>query len=206
MPLRRSQPSDAAPSPAVAIARDDALLMLSADDPAARQAAARALAGQREAGEALSARFAIEADEATSEALAVALMKTGGSAMVERLLPLLSSDEAQLRNRVIEILQALPAEVAPHMERLLDNADPDVRIFAVNVLEALRHPKVEDWLIAVISTDRHVNVVGTALDLLGEVGTEAARPALKRVIERFGNEPFIAFAATTALKRIGAQS
>lgn len=206
MPLKRSQTAttdDAAPE---ILGAKEAIIALSDPDPALRQKAARALAGIAEAAPALLARFGIETDVGTREALTVALIRTGGSTVVEGLLPVLSSDDAAQRNTVIEILQALPAEVAPHMERLLDNPDPDVRIFAVNVLEALRHPKVEDWLIAVISTDRHVNVVGTALDLLGEVGTDAARSSLARVTARFNNEPFIRFAAENALKRIGAQS
>lgn len=183
-----------------------ALAQLSDADPARRKIAARSLWGREDAAASLCDRFIIEDDMPTREVLAVAIMRTGGRVAVERLLPLLSSDNATLRNQAIEILQTLPVDVAPHMEELLDEPDSDVRIFAVNILEALRHPKVEDWLIAVITTDRHVNVVGTALDLLAEVGTSAALPSLSRVRDRFADEPYVQFAAANAMKRIGAGS
>ncbi len=205
MPLRKSKAEDLAqPLDQPVLTLEEALDLLDADDPAVRQSVARSLGGDHRAIEALCARFIAETDLPTREALAVSIIRTGGAVAVERLLPILSSDDAALRNTVIEILQALPADVAPHMERLLDHADSDVRIFAVNVLEALRHPKVEDWQNAVITAVRQYNVVGTALDLLGEVGTEAAMPALARVTTRFGDEPFLRFAAANAVKRIGA--
>ncbi len=185
---------------------DEAIEQLKSADPSLRQAAARCLAGCERAAAPLCDRFIVEDNPQTREALAVAIMRTGGRIAVEKLLPLLSSESTALRNHVIEILQALPADVAPHMEELLDNPDSDVRIFAVNILEALRHPKVEDWLIAVISTDTHANVVGTALDLLVEVGTKSSIPSLMRVRERFAGEPYLQFAASNAIQRIGAGS
>jgi len=69
----------------------------------------------------------------------------------------------------------------------------------------LRHPKVIKWLIEVIEKDENVNVCATALDLLAEVGTEEAIPAIKKVKERFKNEPYIQFASDIALRRIGEQ-
>jgi len=67
----------------------------------------------------------------------------------------------------------------------LADPDPDVRIFAVNILESLRHAEVENWLIQVLSEDTHVNVCATAIDLCSEVGTAAAIPALELVKRRF---------------------
>ena len=84
----------------------------------------------------------------------------------------------------------------------LDDSDADVRIFAVNILESLRHPQVEDWLLGVVENDAHVNVCAAAVDLLGEVGTRRAAPALQRLRQRFDSEPYIQFAAGVALKRL----
>jgi HEAT repeat protein len=180
------------------------LLLLSSDDVSERRWAARDLAQYADtAAHALCQRLEAEPDRATREAIAISLTKIGGDNVVTGLLPLLRSEDAALRNGVIDILKELPGDVAPHMEALLDDPSPDVRIFVVNVLEALRHPKVEDWLIAVISMDPHVNVVASALDLLGEVGTESALPALGRVLKRFPDEPFISFAVNNAVKCIG---
>ena len=88
------------------------------------------------------------------------------------------------------------------MHGMLKDTDSDVRIFAVNILESLRHPQVESWLIEVIESDPHVNVCATAVDLLGEVGSSAAREALVRLKGRFPEEPYVQFAADLALRRI----
>jgi HEAT repeat protein len=87
------------------------------------------------------------------------------------------------------------------MEGLLHDPDPDVRIFAVNILESLKHPLVETWLIEVIGNDPHVNVCATAVDLLGEVGSSLAIPALTALRDRFSDEPYIGFAVDIAIKR-----
>jgi len=92
--------------------------------------------------------------------------------------------------------------VAPIMRALLHDPDPDVRILAINILESLRHPEVESWLLAVIDTEPVLNVCGTAVDLLTEVGTAAAREPLRRLQERFAAEPYIQFATQLALKRL----
>jgi hypothetical protein len=77
-----------------------------------------------------------------------------------------------------------------------------VRIFVVNILDSERHPEAESWLIEVIERDTHVNVCATAVDLLCEVGTEAAIDPLVQLKERFRSEAYIQFAADLALKRI----
>ena len=114
----------------------------------------------------------------------------------------LRSDDAALRNEALETLKLLPDAVAPIMQDLLSDPDPDVRIFSVNVLESLRHPDVEKWLCDVIDRDAHTNVCATAVDLLGEVGTLAAQHSLARLKARFAHEPYIGFAADLALRRI----
>ncbi|MBB1251413.1 HEAT repeat domain-containing protein [Rhizobium sp. G21] len=180
------------------------IAVLSAGSLGERLAAIRALSarGGRAAVDALCIALAADDERACREVIAVELAHLGGEAVVDGLMPLLRSDDAALRNIAIDILKELPSDVAPRMEALLDDPDPDVRIFLVNVLEALRHPAVEDWLIAVITMDANINVVGTALDLLNEVGTTAAVEPLRRAVARFGEEPFIAFSAENALRRI----
>ncbi|MCM2475037.1 HEAT repeat domain-containing protein [Rhizobium sp. CG5] len=199
-PARRRQPPETPASDTHSVG--DLMLMLESDERDIRRSAIGALSRHPEAALALCQQLEVETDEAISEMIALSLTRMGGSMVVDGLLPMLRSDNATLRNTAIDILKELPTEVAPHMEALLDDPDPDVRILVINVLEALRHPKVEDWLIAVISVDGHVNVVATALDLLGEVGTVAAISALASVNRRFPDEPFIAFAVTNALKQI----
>ncbi|MCD7108041.1 HEAT repeat domain-containing protein [Rhizobium sp. DKSPLA3] len=181
---------------------------LASRDHATRLSAIRSLGtqGGAPAIDVLCRHLIADDDRATRDVIAVELARLGGEAVVEGLMPLLRSDDAALRNIAIDILKELPTDVAPRMEALLDDPDPDVRIFLVNVLEALRHPAVEDWLVAVITMDANVNVVGTALDLLNEVGSAACVPALRAAIARFPDEPFVTFSAENALRRIGSAS
>jgi len=178
------------------------LIELDAADPAERRWAARDLLIYPEATTALVARLQCEDDRSVREVILTSLTRLGDETAVDGLVNCLRSEDAQLRNEAIEAMKELPQVIAPIMSSLLTDDDPDVRIMAVNVLESLRHPKVEDWLIDVIDCDPVVNVCGTAVDLLGEVGTSAAHDALQRLKLRFAEEPYIQFAADLALKRI----
>jgi len=119
-------------------------------------------------------------------------------------LPLLRSEDANLRNSTIELLSALPDAVGPRIDELLRDADPDVRIFTVNLLGELKHPDVGRWLAQVLKLDAHINVVAASLEVLAEVGTPEALPALKLARQRFADDAFIGFAADLAVQRIEA--
>ena len=171
-------------------------------DPASRRWAARDLAAHADASPALLGRLQQEDDVSVRDVILTALMRIADPAAVAGLVTCLRSEDTNLRNEAIEAMKSLPLEVAPIMRGLLVDADPDVRIFAINVLESLRHPDVEAWLIEVIEREPMVNVCGTALDLLSEVGSSASQDALERLKTRFAAEPYIQFAAALALKRI----
>jgi HEAT repeat protein len=176
---------------------------LELDNSTARRWAARDLAAFPEAAEALVGRLKREDEPSVREAILTTLTRLGDPAAMAGLVECLRSEDAALRNEVIEAMKGLPDEVAAIMGELLADPDPDVRIFAVNILESLCHPQVEAWLAGVIEQDSHVNVCATAVDLLGEVGSPASRSALERLKARFPDEPYICFAADLAIKRIG---
>lgn len=180
----------------------DLLLELSDANPTARRWAARDLLDCPDGVSALVEQLKVEPELSVREVILTTLTRLGDPAAVAGLVDCLRSEDAALRNEAVEAMKQLPDEVAPIMLGLLADADPDVRIFAVNVLESLCHPEVETWLIEVIERDAHVNVCATAVDLLGEVGTPAALGALERFKARFADEPYIQFAADLALKRI----
>ena len=189
---QRAQPRDCA----------GLISQLSAADPTARRWAARDLQDHPQATAALVARLQCETDVSVREVILTSLTRLGDEVSVAGMVQCLRSEDVSLRNEVIEAMKALPDKVAPIMDSLLNDGDPDVRIMAVNVLESLRHPNVEAWLIAVIERDPMVNVCGAAVDLLGEVGTTAAAGALLRLRQRFADEPYILFAAELALNRV----
>jgi HEAT repeat protein len=180
----------------------DLLVELSDANPTARRWAARDLIDCPDCVSVLVEQLKIEPELSVREVILTTLTRLGDPAAVAGLVDCLRSEDAALRNEAVEAMKQLPDEVAPIMLGLLADADPDVRIFAVNVLESLCHPEVESWLIEVIERDAHVNVCATAVDLLGEVGTPAALGSLERFKARFADEPYIQFAADLALKRI----
>src|SRR5664279_1827629 len=163
-------------------------LQLSDDNAMARRWAARDLVACPKASGPLVDRLKLEADVSVREVILTTLTRIGDDLAVAGLVECLHSEDAALRNEAIDAMKQLPDEVAPLMRGLLDDADPDVRIFAVNILESLCHPDVESWLIGVIEHDAHVNVCATAVDLLREVGSVASRAALLRLKDRFSQE------------------
>lgn len=175
---------------------------LSGPSPAARRWAARDLAGCPGSSGALVEQLQREQDRSVREIILTTLTQLGDEGAVSGLVACLRSEDAGLRNEAIEAMKLLPDEVSPIMGVLLKDPDPDVRIFAVNILESLRHRQVEAWLIEVIEQDNHVNVCATAVDLLGEVGSSQSSDALENLKARYPDEPYISFAADLALKRI----
>jgi HEAT repeat protein len=171
-------------------------------DPSVRRWAARDLAAHPKAAAALCARLADESDASVRAVLFSSVTHLGGSDVVQAMVQLLRSEDAGLRNGAIEVLASLPDAVAPHIDRLLHDADGDVRIFTVNLLGDLRHPKVPQWLSQVLEHDPAVNVVGAALEVLSEVGLPETLPALHAAKKRFAGDDYIGFAVDLAVGRI----
>ncbi len=169
-----------------------------------RRWAARDLVDCPQASEALVAQLQGESHRSVREVIFTSLTLIGDAVAVAGLVECLRSDDAALRNEAIEAMKQLPDQVAPIMQQLLQDDEADVRIFAVNVLESLRHPSVEQWLIEVIAQDAHVNVCATAVDLLAEIGSQQAIVPLRELKARYVAEPYIQFAADIAIKRISA--
>jgi len=171
-------------------------------DAAGRRQAARALACCPDAAKTLVNRLKLEEDLSVREVILNALLRLNNPVAVSGLVDCLRSEDAALRNVAIEAFKQMGSEVDPILRSLLADPDPDVRIFAVNILDSQRHPEAESWLIKVIEQESHVNVCATAVDLLCEVASEAAVDPLIRLKARFASEPYIQFAADLALKRI----
>jgi len=191
-------------TPARELERDCASLVISLNNPSAvtRRWAARDLANCPDSSVALVARLGMEFDASVREVILTTLTRLGDGVAVAGLVQCMRSEDAALRNEAIEAMKLLPDAVAPIMRDLLADPDSDLRIFAVNILESLKHPDVELWLREVIERDPHINVCATAVDLLGEVGSVAALDSLRQLKARFAGQAYIAFAADLAIKRI----
>lgn len=168
-----------------------------------RRWAARDLAAFPESAACLGEHLLREPVARVSEAIFTSLKTHANEAAMNSLLPLLRSENAALRNGAIDALGGMPDLVAPRIDTLLQDSDPDVRIFTVNLLADLRHRNVLQWLRGVMQHDPHVNVVAAALEVMAEVGMPQDLPLLKGVQQRFADQPFICFAVDMALQRIG---
>jgi HEAT repeat protein len=204
MVLIRHTPSERTERDSRLQERDCDSLGRSLDNPRAevRRWAARDLLDCPGSSSVLVARLALENDAAVREVIFTTLTRLGDSVAVAGLVKCMRSEDAVLRNEAIEAMKQLPDAVAPIMRDLLADADSDMRISAVNILESLKHPEVERWLCEVIERDSHINVCATAVDLLGEVGSAAALPSLQQLKVRFADQAYMAFAVDLAIKRI----
>ena len=175
---------------------------LSSADAQARWSAARALGGNAEAVPALAAALGTEPVPRVREAIMTALIRVGDEASVLALLPCLRSQDASQRSTAIEALQALPEAILPFMSALLRDSDTDVRILATELARNMPGNDATRVLCGVLESDPHPNVCAAAVDVLAEVGTRDAVPALRACAERFSNTPFLPFAVSTTIARI----
>ncbi len=209
MALRKQTISESAATPADGSERRDhgrsletLIQQLRQGPPNERRWAARDLADYPAAATVLCERLPTETEPTVREAILDSLMTLGNAAVVEALLPLLRSEDTGLRNGVIEVLQNLPQAVAPKLRGLLADPDSDVRIFTIDILHSLPHPETPAWLSELIERETHVNVIGSAVDCLAEIGTPEMIPQLERLKTRFAEQPFIGFAVDAAIARI----
>ena len=161
-----------------------------------RRLAARDLMDEPKARQPLLDRLGEEQEPIVVEAIFNALSSHCDDELVRELMHKLKSEDAQVRNGAIEVLQNQPGLFANHVNELLCDEDPDVRIFAVDVIGAISHADAAQWLHAVVLKDKHINVVGTAVDKLAEVGDSTTLPVLTQVEQRFPHEAYIQFAIT----------
>ena len=197
MPLVRcgkSPASDPQPAPLRAA--------LDSPDAESRWIAARALSGDVDAVPALAAALGREPVPRVREAIMTALMRVGNPASVEAMLPSLRSQDAGVRAAAIEALQAMPGAVAPFMAPLLSDGDSDVRLLATELTRNMDASEATRLLCDLIEHEQHPNVCAAAVDVLTEVGTPQALPALEKCAARFAATPFLPFAISVAIARI----
>lgn len=175
---------------------------LDSPDAESRWMAARALSGDVDAVPALATALGREPAARVRAAIMTALMRIGNAASVEAILPYLRSQDAGVRGDAIEALQALPDAIAPFMAPLLSDSDSDVRLLATELARNMTAPDATRLLCDLIEREQHPNVCAAAIDVLTEVGTLQALPALEKCAERFAATPFLPFAISVAIARI----
>jgi HEAT repeat protein len=162
---------------------------LNSPDAEVRWTAARALGGAAAAVPALAAALGSEQAPRVREAIMTALMRVG-------------DEDAGHRSAAIEALQSLPEAVAPFMAALLGDSDTDVRIMATELARNMPPPDATRMLSSLLKKESHPNVCAAAVEVLAEVGTRDAVPALNACAARFAGVPFLPFAISTTIARI----
>lgn len=175
---------------------------LGSPDSEQRWRAARALFGEPTAVPALATALATEHSPRVREAIMTALMRVGDEASVRSLLPFLRSQDAGQRAAAIEALQALPEAIMPFMVGLLRDADSDIRILATELARNMPAADATRLLSDLLERESHANVCGAAIEVLAEVGTPAALPALQGCAARFAGTSFLTFAVAVAVAQI----
>jgi len=150
----------------------------------------------------LAKRLVEEESLPVREAIVSTLIVIGTEAVVRRCAELLHSEDAYLRNSAIEVLQRLQHTSLEVVRECLRDTDPDVRLFAVNVLGELQDKEAVELLRRVVEKDEDINVVAMAVEYLGEMGLRSEdREVVRKALERF-SDPFLEYAVEVALKKM----
>jgi len=158
--------------------------------------------GAKVLGEAL----ARERDARVREAIFTSLARISTAESVELLVPFLRSDQSDLRTGALDALRAMKVIIAPYLQRLLADNDPDVRILACELSRSAPADEATRQLCALLESEHEPNVCAAAIEVLAEIDGAEALPVLARCEERFRAIPFLAFSIRLVADRIRSQS
>lgn len=165
--------------------------------------AAEDIAGSPEGIAPLVERVQQEPSRAVREVIFRSLAEIDDPAVISEVIKLLGSEDAQIRNEAVGLLQLRDAAVLPEVRSLLTDPNRDLRKLAVDVLGRLTDPGIDD-LYEIALRDQDANVVITALENM----RRCLRPESRTLIVQYGvqdTNPMLALAAIDALIRVGNQ-
>ena len=115
---------------------------------------------------------------------------------------MLKSDNAYLRNMAITFLQNSGEDSIQFLEKLLENKDKDIRIFAINVLGDVKYDKSVDILRYFLAQEDDINAMMTAVDYMGEIGSQEDIPLLETLKVAHKDDPYVCFGVDSTIARI----
>ncbi|WP_432737553.1 HEAT repeat domain-containing protein [Maridesulfovibrio sp. FT414] len=133
------------------------------------------------------------------EAADHALRSIGGKGAVQAVVPLLRSDEAPVRNLSMDILREVGAQDFPSLVELVHDNDPDIRIFATDILGSTDSFMAVDPLCDALLKDPEVNVRYQAAVSLGDLANPAAARCLNKAML---DDEWVQYAVIEALAKI----
>lgn len=120
----------------------------------------------------------------------------------DRMTKMLQSQNVYLRNMVIKYLQEYGSDAKKFVKKLMDDNDKDIRIFAINILGDVNYEESVDMLRYFIAMESDINAMMTAVDYLGEIGSEKDIELLESVKKEHDANPYVVFGVDTAIERI----
>ncbi|NPV27376.1 MAG: HEAT repeat domain-containing protein [Firmicutes bacterium] len=143
-----------------------------------------------------------EKDPVVKEAMTNALLMLPAEEVIEEVAVLLSSEEASLRSIAFDVLICKSDEYSARVfETLLQDSDRDTRVMTVHVLGRSKNPLALELLRKTVRLDSDVNVVGAALEYLGEAGDLSDARLVEQCRVRF-NHPYIDYIIERVLTRL----
>jgi HEAT repeat protein len=151
----------------------------------------------------LAAQLVRAASIATRARLLGELVERASSEAARTLAALLSEADPGVRAAGVEGLRRMaPEYTRPVLHDLLADTLPDIRIRALDVIERVPDQEIETWLLDMLEREESANVCGAALDVLAEMASKGALPAVRALRLRFADTPYVAFAAEVAIAQI----
>ncbi|MDR2161392.1 MAG: HEAT repeat domain-containing protein [Desulfovibrio sp.] len=184
--------------------QSDIFALLNSDSPEAlREGAQRAGAEKLNAAIPLLVQHIASPNIGVQEAVDRALRKIGGPEVVEAVIPLLRSADAPVRNIAMDLLRVLGVCDFDSLNALLSDEDPDIRIFAADILGAMGTGLSVPPLCNALLQDPEVNVRYQAAVSLGVLARPEAAAALNKALQ---DEEWVQFAVIESLTKIKAES
>ena len=142
-------------------------------------------------------------DIGVQEAVDRALRKIGGPQVASAVVPLLRSEDAPVRNIAMDLLREVGATDIDSLFQLLHDQDPDMRIFAADILGSTGSVLAVAPLRGALLRDPEVNVRYQAAVSLGSLAFPEAADSLNKALE---DEEWVQFSVIEALIKIRAES
>ncbi len=142
-------------------------------------------------------------DIGVQEAAERALRKIGGPAVVHGIIPLLRSDDAPVRNISMDLLREVGVTDMEALYALLHDNDPDIRIFASDILGSTGSVLAVEPLCQALLKDPEVNVRYQAAVSLGNLAFPEAAGSLNKALE---DDEWVRFSVIEALIKIRDES
>ncbi len=136
---------------------------------------------------------------AVQEAAEHALIQIGGENTVRKIIPMLQSNQANIRNFANEMLESMGEKAVPILAELLADDDHDIRKFSVDLLGLIGCEAGVESLVKALN-DKHINVSSGAAEALGNIGSDEA---LEPLLEKLNDDPWLAYAIVESLGKIG---